>query len=251
MLQIKVHTAKCLTELTETKERHIPFAVSRALNLLANDAQNAEREHIQANFKVRRPWVLQGVYISKADRATKTSWAVTIQIQGDRDFLNRFERGDTKFPLHGKWLWLPNRDVFGDQVISRSNPLHPKNLHFEPDPKGGEMQGNSRTFMVHGTGKRGPLVLQRMSSSGKGVTQRIGEGFRTGPAGRNTSSGRFTNGEASKHMRRGGVRMLYVLISRAKIPVRLKFVETITSTVESQWSSRLTESISYALNTAR
>jgi hypothetical protein len=234
--------------LTDAQERQIPFAVSRALNLIANDAQKAEREHIQSNFHIRRPWVLQGVYISKTDRATKSSWRVTIQIQEDRDFLNRFERGDTKFPLHSKWLWIPNPDVFKNQVIPGSSPLAPKALHFQRTP-GGEMHGDQRTFMVKG--KKAPLVLQRMSSSGRGVTQQLGEGFRSGPKGRDASTGRFTKGEASKRMRRGGVRMLYILVSRSRIPVRLAFVETIANTVNDGWVARMQESMDYAMRTAK
>jgi hypothetical protein len=243
MFKVSVDPSSLLGSLSEMNQRHIPFIVSKALNAIANDAQKAEREHIQS------PWVLQGVYISKADRATKSSWAATIQIQGDRDFLTRFERGDLKYPTHGKWVWVPNADVFKGQVVLYSDPLHPRNLMFQRS-KGGQMQGNDRTFMVHGK-KGGPLVLQRISRAGKGVSQRIGQGYVRKGSGRDVGTGRFTAGATSKRVRGGGVRMLYTLVSKVKIPVRLQFVEIVTNTVVAQWEGRLSEAMNYALNTAK
>jgi hypothetical protein len=251
MFKLAVDPSSLANSLSDMNARHIPFIVSKALNAVANDAQKAERAHIQSAFHIRRPWVLNGVYIGKEYRATKTAWAVVIQIQGDRDFLNRFERGDLKFPLHGKWVWVPNADVFKGQVVMYNDPLHPRNLHFRQMIKGRQMVGDQRTFMINGKGTRGPLVLQRVSRSGKGVSQRIGQGYMRKDSGRDVGSGRFTAGVATRRLRAGGVRMLYTLVSKVKIPVRLKFVETITEAVNANWSSRLDDAMNYALNIAK
>jgi len=249
---ITVDSRACLGYFQDFNEKQLPFAVSKALNVIANDAQAAERKHISSVFRIRRDWVLQGVYISPADRAKKSQWVVTIQIKGDRDFLDRFERGEIKAPMHGRWLWLPNVQVFGDAVIGKNNPLAPKNLRMAPDPThGGQWRGANRTFMIHGSGNRGPLVLQRMSGSAKGISQRIGSGFMTKDSGRDVASGRFSKGKATKRQRRGGTRLLYTLISKVKMPVRLEFVNIITSTVNAEWEARLRESMTLAMATAK
>ena len=45
--------------------------------------------------------------------------------------------------------------------------------------------------------------------------------------------------------------MLYILVSRAKLPVRLEFVSTITNTVNAGWETTLQGALDYALATAK
>ena len=67
---IRVDTAAIFESLTGLEQIQLPFAMSLGLNRVANIGQKAERDRLTAVFKLRRaPWILQGVYISKADRA--------------------------------------------------------------------------------------------------------------------------------------------------------------------------------------
>jgi len=174
MFTVRVDPIALLGELTDIQQKQVPFAVSQALNRTANLAQTAEREHITAAFKLRRSaFILRGIKINKIDRATKSSWCVIISVDQQVDFLIRDEEGIDHVPGmgHGKWLWKPNRDVFGDKIIMRTDALHPSNLKFNS-----RMQAPNGIFMVRPTkGTSGPVVLQRMSRSGKGVTQALGD----------------------------------------------------------------------------
>ena len=243
--------------LNFAQQRQLPFAVSLALNRVANLAQKAEQTRLQTAFHLRREsFNLQGIYISKADRATKTSWQVTIQIQANRSYLNRMEQGGMKDPTRGHFLWKPNREVFGDDVIMRSNPLHPSNLHFHSPihnkGKGLQLQGDNRTFMVMGNGKyKGPLVLQRVAGSAKGAAQRISLGAKHGAAGRDKATGRITAGASLKRARQGGVRLLYTLVSRVTVPAKLEFIDTIGNTVETSWREVLDQAMEDALRSSR
>ena len=232
MLKILVDPKSALRGLDAAGQRQVPYAVSLALNRVANDAQAAERQQIARAFKLRRDvFILQGIKISKQDRANKSTWRVIIQVDPQRDLLDKFEQGDPKIPRKGRWLWLPNAQVFGNKIIMRSNPLHPANLKFS----GPRNAGPQRTFLVRGNGSRtGPLVLQRVAGSSRGASQRIGQGARAG--------GR---------VRKGGVRLLYTLISRVRTPVRLQFVQTVNRTVQAQWPDRMNEALSQALRSAK
>lgn len=252
MFQINVDARTVLANLSDVQENQLPFAVSLALNRVANDAQAAERQKIRGRFHLRHEtFVLNTIKIAKTDRATKSSWFVVISIPVDRNELAKFEEGGFKTATKGKWVWEPNKDVFGDVPIQSGNSLAVKNLHFARTP-GGEMQGNERTFMIHG--KKGPLILQRTDKSTKGVAQRINSGFKHGTKGREAGSGRFTLGEKLKGraaQRKGGTRILYTLVQRVSLPIHLEFVDTISRTAYAQWLPRMTEAMDQALRGAR
>jgi hypothetical protein len=245
---IRVNTNSLSDGLSYLEKVQIPFAVSLGLNRVANDAQKAEREHITKSFHLRnKAFNLNGIYISKADRATKSSWRVVIQVQADRDYLDRFETGGYKMPSKGRFLWKPNPEVFKGGIIQTGNPLNPHNLHFTR--RGGSLQGNEQTFMVK-TKKTGQtLVLQRVDRGLSKKSQRtVGK--------MNLDSFKGGMGPAEKREkyslhRNVGIRMLYQLVSRTTIPASLEFVPTITRTVNAQWSVRMQEAMAQAMESAR
>lgn len=231
----------------------LPYAMSLALNRVAVDGQKAEQGRLKAAFHLRREtFVIRGIKIEKADRASKTSWRVVISIPVAQDFLSKFEEGDPKVPRQGKWLWIPNPAVFQHKIINRGNPLHPKQLHFQKS-KGGQLQGDHRTFMIKAAYRNTPLVIQRMSSSH--------EGFKKAPMQKLLDQGtldNFENGSKRmglvrrrRHYQDRETRLLYRLVSRVVTPVRLEFVNTITNEVQAQWPERMNQAISEALRTAR
>jgi hypothetical protein len=248
MFLIKVDTAEVMDRLTGMEQVQLPFAMSLALNRIANAAQAAEQAHLKAKFKLRRPaWNLQGIYISKADRATKSSWRVVVQVQPTRDYLSRMEEGGEKTPTRGRWLWKPNAEVFKNKIILRSDPLHPLNLRFHKQGRSHQFQGNERTFMIAVKGLL--LVLQRVDRRlTKQSARRLGrltlDTFRGG-------QGPSLKRERVAIERTVGTRLLYTLVSRVRVPRKLEFVNTISRTVQTQWPAVFADALGEAMRTAR
>lgn len=246
MISIQVKSQGFLAMLAGATNQ-LPYAMSLALNRVAVDGQKAEQGRLKAAFHLRREtFVIRGIKIEKADRASKTSWRVVISIPVAQDFLSKFEEGDPKVPRQGKWLWIPNPAVFQNKIINRGNPLHPKNLHFMKS-KGGQLVGDQRTFMLKGKNGK-PLVIQRTD---RGLAKGSYSIMRSMTLD-NVHMGMGPREKKQKGIRRNaGTRLLYTLVSRVRTPVRLEFVSTITNEVQAQWPERMNQAISEALRTAR
>ena len=250
MIQVRIDPRAALGYLSRAEQEQLPFAVSQALNQLANRAQAAEREHIRQAFKLRREsFVLRGVYISKADRATKSSWRVVVQLQypDARHFLDQHEEGGQRRRQGGRYLWQPNEEVFKSKVISASNPLAPKNLHVRRTDHD-QIKGDHGTFMVRAAGGQ-RLVLQRVARTLDGRSRRGMKGLTlenfAGGMGPNTR-------KQTRSLRRTeGVRLLYRLVSTVKIPARLQFVETVSKTVQGQFAEVARAALTKAMGTAK
>ncbi len=247
-IRVKVDPRAVLGWLSDAQEKQLPFAVSLALNRVANQAQQAERESIKRSFKLRREsFVLKGVKILKQDRATKSSWTVTIQLAypDDRHFLDQHEVGGYRTRYSGKRLWQPNPDVFSSKIIGRSNPLHPKNLKLAKD-KSGRIVGQERTFLVRSKGR--VLVLQRVDRRLTKPSARRLKGLTLD----NVQTGMGPHTKKSKGINRtGGTRLLYRLVERVRLPARLQFVPTIGGVAQAQFPEALRLALADALRTAR
>lgn len=147
----------------------VPFAVSTAINRTARDFQDAQRDLMRDRFTIRRPWVLQGVKINRGDFATKTKLEARVHIDPARDFLVKFEEGDTKRP-RGSRIAVPKearRTKTG--VVSRSQ--RPRALRFVQHGEGARAvvyRGEKRTFMILRPGGRGE-IFQRFGRRGRGA----------------------------------------------------------------------------------
>lgn len=251
IIQGTVDPTPVLEALGDLAEKQAPYAVSLALNRTANAAQKAEREHIRSVFRLRREsYVLKGIYISKADRATKSSRVVTIQVLPDRDYLERMEEGGSKWPTKGRWIWKPNPKVFPG-IIGRSNPLNPHNLKFDAN-----WHGNERTFMIKpkAGGHDGPLVLQRINAlKGREGTLRDDKGRYRKDEARAKALRRARHRHRKSTGRRGNgeTRMLYMLVSRTTVPAKLQFVSVIKNTVMAEWPKQVAIAAAEAIQTAR
>lgn len=232
MISIQVDTTSALRGLSDLQQRQVPFAISKALNALANKAQAAERARLTGAFNLRRvKWNLDAIYISKQDRATKTSWLVVIQVQDSRSYLNKFEQGGEKIPHKGrKNLAIPNPVVFRSGIVPKGSPLKPAALNLRH--VGGKWEGDQRTFIA---------PFKRNDEAG--IFQRLGRDKR-GRAKKNKG----VRGRAGVD---ANVRLLYTLISRVPIKAQLHFVSTIGETVQREWASTMNEAMAYALKTAR
>jgi hypothetical protein len=243
-ITVRVDPRAVLGWLSDAEQRQLPFAVSLALNRVANVAQQAEREQIKKVFKLRREsFVLRGVKIEKQDRASKSSWRVIIQIAypDERTFLNQHEVGGYRTRFEGKRLWKPNPDVFQSKVIGRANPLHPKNLKLHKD-KGGRIVGEQRTFLVRSKGK--VLILQRGDRRlTKASARRLG-----GLTLDNVATGMGPRMRKQKAITRtDGTRLLYMLVQRTRIPARLQFVGTIGGVAQAAFPEALRLALADAL----
>lgn len=249
MITIHVNAQGALAMLANAHDQ-LPFAISLGLNRLANAGQAAEQAQMRKGFKLRREqFVVRGVKIDKADRATKTSWRVVIQLAypDDRPFMDQHEKGGFRTRHGGRFLWQPNQQVFKSRVIAASNPLSPKNLHMKRTPAG-QVKGEQRTFMVKtASGQR--LVLQREDRrldqrSARGIKSLTLDNFAGGMGPR-------TKKEKRSIRRTGGTRLLYRLVERVRIPADLHFVETIQREVEAKQEAIMNEALLQALRTAR
>lgn len=230
MFSIKVNPSSALGALNAFEQKQLPYAVSLALNRTANLAQQAERSLMRSVLRLRREeFNLRSIKIRREDRATKGSATVIIGIDSKADYLDRMEDG-TPHIARGKYLFIPNQDVFGDKIVTPSNPLYPKRLQFV----GPRMQGPSRTFLVKikNNPKYSALVLQRV-------------GGRQG--------GKTTKGRKRKHNASGRAqtRVVWFLRNRSQVPVKLRFVSTITGKASEVFPSELRAALGEALRSAR
>lgn len=233
MLTVKIDPSAVYRQLGVFGERQAPYALSLALNRLANKAQAAERERLKSAFTLRRvDWNLQGIYISKADRATKTSWKVVIQVQGNRSYLNKFEQGGEKLPQFGRHtLAVPNSQVFRGGFVPKDSPLRPKALHLKRF--GQAWRGDQGTFVAPMRGRTGE----------QGIFQRLGKTEK----GRQKTNRRVKGREGTD----SNVRLLYTLVQRVPIKAKLEFINTVTGTIDREWQQTVNDAVREALRTAR
>lgn len=233
LVSIRLDTKPIEAALGTQMETQIPFAVSLWINRLANAAQAAVRTRMKGQFRLKREdFNLKAIYISKVDRATKSSWRVVIQVLDRAGYLDKFEQGGDKVALGGrKYLAIPNDKVFSDGIVDQGNPLRIKNLHLHKD-EFGRLLGDQRTFLA-------PL---RGGQGSAGIFQRMGENPKKG---RGKAQGGRGSGPDP------GIRLLYKLISKAKIPAKLEFVQTIQTAVDEQSSTILNDAFAEAMRTAR
>jgi len=245
-LQISVNTSGAMMMLAQVQGQ-LPYAISLGLNRLANVGQKAEQGQMQHAFHLRREqFVLRGVKINKTDRATKTSWRVTITLEypDGRPFMDQHEEGGDRTRHGGRFLWQPNQDVFKSKVISANNPLAPKNLHMARTAAG-QVKGEQETFMVRtAAGQR--LVLQR-------VARGLAKGTRLKSFTLdNLAVGMGPRTKKQKQLRRkDGTRVLYRLVERVRIPADLRFVDTIGQAVSASQSAVFNQAVMDALRSAR
>ena len=241
MISVKVDLSQTNDFFRHIEDRQVPFAMSLALNRVAVVGQQAEQDRLKSTFKLRREtWNLQGIYISKTDRATKSSWVVVIQVQDSRSHLNKFETEGEHVPHHGKSLFIPNPEVFKSKVIGRDNLLAPKNLHLHSDGKG-RIIGDQSSFLVRSP--KGAFVLQHQQAVHKGFTKASLKGMSLDRPDKAL--------KAKKGTRDAGARLLYTLKSRVSVPLKLAFTSTIADKITTAWPDVAAQAIDEAIRGAR
>lgn len=93
-------------------EGQMRFAMSKALNDTANDAQRAIQGSLAQRFTLRRPdFITRTIKRNREDFATKEKLEAVVRIDPSRDLLAKFESGGTKTPTQGKAIALPTETV--------------------------------------------------------------------------------------------------------------------------------------------
>ena len=228
-VQMSINTKEVIEYLQEVGYgRQTEYVISKGLNTLANKIQATIRQRIEQKFKLRRrQWILNRVYISKEDRATKTNWSVTIQIKEDNNILSKFEEGGDKVAINGKkYLAIPNDRVFKGKIIRGTDPLRIQNLQLKN--VGSNMEGDLGTYLTHDKDTGTPIIAQRIEKGmkGRGISKR----------------------GLNKHF---GSRILYTLVKKSKIPARLEFVKTAQEVADKETNAIFNDVLQQAIQSAK
>jgi len=106
MLSVRSDIAKAMAQLRSiTEAQQFRFATAQALTQTAYDVQKEVRANMPKRFTLRRQWIVQGI---RVDKATKASLTATIYSKDK--FMGLQEAGGTKSPLHN-YLAIPTKAV--------------------------------------------------------------------------------------------------------------------------------------------
>lgn len=167
-IEIQTNIPEVRKELRFLFRDQIPFATSHALNLTGRGVVAAQRDRMEEEFTIRRPWVLRGFRI--LEPSTKRRLVTEVGVHSSRAFLDIHEEGGTKEP-GGEHLAIPQearRTKKG--VVSRAE--RPRALKFKFQGKGekGEVwRGEKRTWLLLRSGGTG-AIFRRL---GRGVRTRL------------------------------------------------------------------------------
>lgn len=110
-------------------EGQMRFAMSKALNDTANDAQRAIQDSLSQRFTLRRPeFIKRTIKRERKDMATKDNLVAVVRIDPTRDVLAKFEDGGTKTPTSGKAIALPTEAVRRTKAQIITKTQRPKAL---------------------------------------------------------------------------------------------------------------------------
>jgi len=212
-ITVRIDTKALTTGLTALDQKQIPFAVSLALNRVGTEFQKAERAHFATVFTERRKEFLDREGVKRlSPPASKRNPSVTYGVSSRADFLNKFEAGDTKHPISGKHLAIPEQVKRNKRdIITKSN--RPRQLV----DRLGNRSGAGRVFVLRDQkGKLKPGVYQTTGKRG-----------------------------------RGALKFLYSLAGQAKTPKVLQFEETAQRIVSQRWAEVFNVAFAEALRTAK
>jgi len=246
-----------LLRTCDVMDSQLPFATAKALNELATTFQANERDVIQGGMTIRRPWVLQGVKIDRSDFATKDRLVARVHVDEQRDFLNKFEDGGTRTPQIGRSLAVPiaarpskaalipagmRPRAFGFKEIGGASlarhASHLRDRRFRSGVLSGGVrvfEGSNRTILIQGA-NGGGVILQRF-------------GGRRGHVAHIHNGEFHAEGVLIGH-RDPGLRVLYNLRQRSRVPASLHFGQTAKSML-SLWPGTFKKWYIEALRTAR
>lgn len=102
------------SNLAKVAGRHLPFAVSKALNRTAVEARDAVREQLPKRFKLRNNWTKGGI---QARTSTKTDLVARVLAP---EYMLIQETGGTRQPTKSKLLAAPTEALQGNSPIAKA-----------------------------------------------------------------------------------------------------------------------------------
>lgn len=222
MFTVTIDPKQWVKDLDDLAMRQVPFALSLAINAVAQDVEAEQQEHVARSFTLRRPtFVLNQIMMRRTDFARKDSLIATVRINPDRDLLSKFEdQGERRPQYAGHALAVPIEAKRSKQDIVQ-NSMRPRALHLTilPNAIGGVgaqvAKGLKRTFLI-----------QKSDGTG-GIYQRQGRG------------------------KGSSVHLLFSLKTRVPLPRSLKFFETAKRVCAERFPIQWEKALAHALRTAR
>lgn len=235
---IKIDSAALINRL-HTAERQVPFALALGTNRTIEEAQAAIQQHLQETYTIRRSWVLQGIKIDNADRATKDKPRAVVHLDPARGFMSKFELGDTKLPL-GRSIAIPV-DAKRNKADIVAKSQRPRAFHFTRGyssvrTRSEIWQGDKRTFMIRRADGSG-VILQRLGASTRRRRER-------------ENAARKAQGLDNVH-HNTDVRLLFLLRPKAETPANLEFFEVGEQVIRDRYVINVQGMLAYAIKTAK
>jgi hypothetical protein len=202
--------------LTDLILRKVPYATNNALTRTAKELVEVEKDELNAEFQIRKQFILNRVKIIKYSRVDSlyTIVAVDKNVQGGDLLLTMFEEGGEKTPDKGSEIAVPitgeaARPTFAQTV--RPSLLY-KALNIQKHTTAlGKIQykGDRRTFVIAGVG-----IFQRESNRQRRARSK------GSVSGRNES----------------GATMIYSFKKGVPLRAQMHFVKTARAFVSSRFS---------------
>lgn len=212
----------------------MPFAIKQAINATAKDAQEAQLLGMEQRFTIRRrQWVQRSFKIKPFATKQRLMARITVEPPGGQaraDVLTRHEEAGFRVPFAGRSLAVP--------VKARKSPTavipardRPKAMDFKRTRSAG---GGKEIF----AGKGKTIMVRNADGSGV-IFRKTG-----GQLGRD-ERGRFAKRGG------GGTELLYVFKPTTRLLDRLRFIDTVTTTVRSTFEMHFSREFSRAVRSAR
>lgn len=222
MINVSIDARPLIKDMDALAQRQLPYALMKTINATAEDFQAAQQENVARRFTLRRPtFVMNTIKIERQNFATKDNLRAIVGIDPSRDVLSKFEDQGQKTPMFsGHALAIPIEAKRNKQDIVQ-NSMRPKALHLTFDNKSiGPVGG-----IKFAKGIKGTFLIQKADGSG-GIFQRQGPG-------------------------RGGVHLLFKLMTKVPLPRTLTFVLTAKRVVAERMPINWERWLGEALRTAR
>lgn len=202
--------------LTNLDRKQLPFASALAITRTAQDAQTKVQRNLPRRFVIRNKWVSGGIRIKPG---IKTSARRSVIVYSRDDYMVLQEEGGVKTPT-GKMLAVPAGGVprTARGIIRKRD--RPRNVL--------ERYGVFIAPLTAGAGKDKAGVFKR-------------------EARRRKRKRKYSRPAKA----RPPIRLLYVLIPKARVKARFGMRELVRSAVTRNWPRRFKEALAHARATAR
>lgn len=212
--------------LTEIEEKHVPFALSLALNRTAKDVQVEVVSGLASQFTLRRNWTAKGIRLTPA-----TKGSLVARIYTKDWYMRDQEEGGDRRPRNGNDIWVPTLAVRDGGVLSglvRRN-MRPRALRKAADEAAAKLGATGkRHYRQPGEAYAKPTPFIAVMKNGK--------------------RGLFIRQDSSRRL---PLTLLYTLAPDVKIAPRWHFQATGNRISAKRLRQQFIDALSHALDTAK